>query len=184
MRTALLLLAAVCLSAKPSPAVAQGMTSDWVAKWANSRDYTLAVAEAMPAEDYGFRPDYPVRDTVGGELRAARTFGQQLIHLADNVAWLSASKLRSGERPPRSEADPSDKAAVIAYLTEAFAAGDAALRALRLGALDEEVEWFGGSRLSRRRVGLLLFDHVTHHRAQAIVYLRMSGREAPRYVGW
>ena len=179
------LLPLLLLSLAPTlPLMAQGMYSDWAAKWAGARDYTLAVADAMPDSLYGWRPDYPVRDTSTGELRPARTFGNQLVHLADNIRWLSASKLRDGERPERGDVDEADKAAVRAYLEEAFAAGAGALQGLRIGALDEEVEWFGGSRISRRRVGLLLFDHVTHHRAQAIVYLRMRGFEAPGYVGW
>ena len=180
----LLLATLLCCLAAKLPLMAQGMRSDWLAKWAGARAYTLAVADAMPASRRGCRPDYPVRDTATGELRPARTFGDQLVHLADNALWLSAAKLHDGERPARGGVDAADKAAVRAHLERAFAAGEEALGTLGVGALDEEVAWFGGSRLTRRRVGLLLFDHVTHHRAQALVYLRMCGVLAPGYVGW
>ena len=183
MRPLILALLCLCLTAK-LPLMAQGMYFDWAAKWAGAREYTLAVAYAMPDSLYAWRPDYPVRDSATGELRPARTFGNQLVHLADNIRWLSASKLHDGERPERAEIDDTDKAAVRAYVEEAFDVGAEALHALRIGALDEQVEWFDGGRISRRRAGLLLFDHVTHHRAQAIVYMRMCGREAPGYVGW
>ena len=157
----------------PTLAMAQ-MQSDWRAKWANARDYTLAVADAMPEEDYGFSP-------VPGETMA---FGEQLLHLAHNVEWLSASKLGEGRLPAKPDVTPTDKAAVRQVLAKAFDSGAAALGSLGYGDLDEEVEWFAGERISKRRVGLLLFDHVTHHRAQAIVYLRLRGVEPPGYVGW
>ena len=165
---------------------AQTMQSDWQAKWAGARAYTLAVADAMPDSLYGFRPEglAPRRALDADALKPAMTFGEQLLHLADNIRWLSASKLADGPRPPRAEVDPRDADAVRAYVDAAFGEGVSALARLTFADLDEEVDWFTGERLTRRRVGLLLFDHVTHHRAQAIVYLRLNGIAAPRYVGW
>ncbi len=154
--------------------MAQSMQSDWVAKWANMRDYTLAVADAMPAEDYGYAP----LDT------GMMSFGEQLVHLAGNITWLCTSKLRDGARPARSTVDALDKVAVRQNLEAAFALGAEVLAGLSYGDVQESVEWFTGERLTRRRIGLLLFDHVTHHRAQAIVYLRLKGVTAPGYVGW
>ena len=157
----------------PTLAMAQ-MQSDWRAKWANARDYTLAVADAMPEADYGFAP------VPGGTM----TFGEQLLHLARNVEWLSASKLHEGSLPAKPDVAPTDKAAVRRVLAKAFDSGADALGRLGYGDLDTEVDWFSGERLTKRRLGLLLFDHVTHHRAQAIVYLRLRGVTPPAYVGW
>ena len=154
--------------------MAQSMQSDWLARWENARAYTLAVADAMPEGDYGFAP----LDT------GMMTFGEQLVHLADNITWLSASKLRDGERPPRATVDAGDKPAVRHVLEAAFATGAEALAAQSYPGIEATVPWFTGERLTRRRIGLLLFDHVTHHRAQAIVYLRLRGVAAPGYVGW
>ena len=158
----------------PLVTMAQTMQSDWLAKWANARAYTLAVADAMPAEDYGYAP----LDT------GMMTFGEQLVHLAGNITWLSMSKLQDGERPPRAEVDPTDKVAVRLILESAFDLGAEALRRQTYPGIEQSVPWFTGEELTRRRVGLLLFDHVTHHRAQAIVYLRLRGVVAPAYVGW
>src|SRR5690349_8506957 len=48
--------------------------------WVVERGYTLAVAEAMPADQYDFKPN-PVQ----------RSFGEQLVHLAGaNLAYFSA----------------------------------------------------------------------------------------------
>src|SRR2546427_12618715 len=47
--------------------------------WEVERSYTLAVAEAMPAEHYDFKPN-PVQ----------RSFGEQLVHLAAaNIRYFS-----------------------------------------------------------------------------------------------
>lgn len=63
-------------------------------------------------------------------------------------------------------------------------------QSVALNALDgrREDRVAAGAHVGRGRpyddIGLLLFDHVTHHRAQAIMYLRMRGIEPPAYVGW
>jgi len=71
----------------------------------------------------------------------------------------------------------------MAYVIQSFATADSVIATLTFSELDEQVEWFSGP-ISKRRIGLLIFDHATHHRAQAIMYLRMKGIEPPRYVGW
>ena len=43
---------------------------------------------------------------------------------------------------------------------------------------------FVAGKMSRRRIMLLLTDHVTHHRGQLVVYLRLKGVEPPAYRGW
>ncbi len=38
--------------------------------------------------------------------------------------------------------------------------------------------------MTERQIINLMNDHLTHHRAQAIVYLRLNGVMPPKYVGW
>src|SRR6516225_10103893 len=52
--------------------------SESVLKWERATAYTLEVARAMPASEYGFRP-----------CPEEMTFGQQLDHMAENMAWLA-----------------------------------------------------------------------------------------------
>jgi len=63
--------AAVLGSAQTSSFALQFRDS-FLKHWEVERGYTLAVAEAMPVEHYNFKPN-PVQ----------RSFGEQLIHLAD-----------------------------------------------------------------------------------------------------
>ncbi|MGA9270938.1 MAG: DinB family protein [Lutimonas sp.] len=47
--------------------------------------------------------------------------------------------------------------------------------------LDDELDYFGLKR-TKRQVLLLLADHITHHRGQMLVYMRLNGLKPPRYV--
>ena len=49
--------------------------------------------------------------------------------------------------------------------------------------LDEEVQFFAGP-MSKRQILVLMNDHLTHHRGQMIVYVRLKGVKPPAYKGW
>jgi uncharacterized damage-inducible protein DinB len=54
-------------------------TDDLVTDWNISKQYTMAVAERMPADLYDFKPN-----------SSEMTFGEQLVHIAAvNYYWLS-----------------------------------------------------------------------------------------------
>ena len=93
------------LSAWAQPAAVQ--MNEFVEAWKATRAYTIAVAEAMPAESYAFKP-------TPGEF----TFAAQMIHLAHaNYAWFAGI---ADEK--RTIADPKgeDKASVLPYLKQTF----------------------------------------------------------------
>ena len=54
----------------------------------NSKEYTLKVANLMPEEKYGFKP-------VPDEM----SFGEQLLHIAANLNWLTTSYITSSKSP-------------------------------------------------------------------------------------
>lgn len=47
--------------------------------------------------------------------------------------------------------------------------------------LEERLDYFGTER-TKRQILLLLADHITHHRSQMLVYMRLNGLKPPRYV--
>lgn len=53
-----------------------------VARLQHAKDYTLAVAEAMPEDKYDFKP---TKDEM--------SFSEQLLHLADRLDWLTSQYL-------------------------------------------------------------------------------------------
>ncbi len=145
-------------------------------KWTNAKAYTMALAESMPAEKYDFRP-------VEGEM----SFAEQLTHLSSNMVWLCSDYLTT-TKPPRSrqeiEADSKkSKAEILKGLEESLDYASATLKGFDPKQLNETVKFFSGP-LTKRQIINLMNDHLTHHRAQAIVYLRLNGVLPPKYVGW
>jgi uncharacterized damage-inducible protein DinB len=145
------------------------MRNDFLSKWDNATSYTIEVAEAMPAAGYAFQPTEDVR-----------SFADQLIHMADNMIWLSSTYL-AGEAFTKEV--PEGKEAILDYLKRSLDYTRQTLETLDLSTLDEEVQFFAGP-MTRRRVVLLVNDHLTHHRGQLILYLRLQGIQPPRYRGW
>ena len=148
------------------------LNSQLETKWANAKIYTLKMAELMPEEFYDFKP---VPDVM--------SFKEQLLHIAQNIQWLSTSYLLSGKKPPKNDSAFITKAAIIQRLNDAYDIGLLAHQSLSAKQLDEVVSFFAGP-MTKRKILLLLHDHQTHHVGQIIVYLRLKGIKPPAYVGW
>ena len=141
-------------------------------KWDNSKHYLVAIAELMPEEFYDFKP-----------TERQRSFKKQLLHIKDNMDWLSATYFTS-EEYKREKVDPTiSKEETITLLIEAFDASLELIEKTPREELQETVEFFAGLK-SKLQVLNLLQDHVTHHRGQLIVYLNLKNQEPPKYVGW
>ena len=140
-----------------------------VEAWKVTKAYTLAVAEAMPADSYDFRP-------VPEEF----TFAVQMIHLAHtNYAWFGKVL---GE--PQTIADPKseEKADVLPYLQATFDYCIAALERITPEQLNQTVTNIATRAKGSGRDALLnLYLHTAHHRGQAVVYLRLKGIKPPVY---
>lgn len=141
-------------------------------KWENAKAYTLKVAAMMPEKDYNFKP-------VADEI----TFGEQLLHIAQNMNWLSATYLLGSKQHSKSDAKLSGKQTIINILSATYDSVLAVHSRLTTKQLDETVPFFAGP-MTRRQVLILMHDHQTHHVGQLIVYLRLKGIKPPEYVGW
>lgn len=141
--------------------------------WQRATDYTLEVAAAMPADKYSFRP-----------TEESMLFHTQMTHLAQNLSYLTSQI--TGERPDffkGKEPEKLSKEEVCAVLKEAFGYVNRLIEEVDDAKLREEIE-FGGVKMPKENIFYLMRDHATHHRAQAILYLRMNGVDAPNYRGW
>ncbi|MGO4880777.1 MAG: DinB family protein [Bryobacteraceae bacterium] len=161
------------------PALAQTTVKDAMAKhWKTSGEFTVAVAEAMPAEDYNFRPN-PVE----------MSFGQLMAHIAsiNENACANASGLPRPEFPPKivewtkdREKTEVSKDTAIPFLKESFEFCDKAIAAMTPERWDTVV----GPK-ARNLTGFewlfAYFTHTAHHRGQAEVYLRIKGVKPPDY---
>ena len=63
-----------------SKIIAQQITPKiaFLEKWENSKSYLIAIAEKMPEENYDFKP-----------TERQMSFKEQLIHINENMEWLS-----------------------------------------------------------------------------------------------
>jgi uncharacterized damage-inducible protein DinB len=162
-------------------APAQTTVKDALAKhWKTSGEFTVAVAEAMPAEDYNFHPN-------PDEM----SFGVLMAHIAmaDRSACANASGLTAPELPAKiaewgkapANAKPDiAKDTAVPFLKDTFAFCDKAIAAMTPERLDTVV-----GPPARNLTGFewlwAYFTHTAHHRGQAEVYLRVKGIKPPDY---
>lgn len=139
-------------------------------KWENSKEYLITIAEAMPEQDYNFKP-----------TERQMSFKEQLLHIQNNMEWLSSTYFR-GEK---TESTPENisKQELIESLTVSFNAVAKAVSETPERELEDTVDFFAGPK-SKLQILNLLQDHLTHHRGQLIVYLNLKNIEPPKYVGW
>jgi uncharacterized damage-inducible protein DinB len=138
----------------------------------------VSLAEAMPAEKYGFAPSV-------GEFKGARTFSQQVTHIAAVVYVVASAAM--GEKNP-SEAGPGEngpasiagKAAAVQYLKDAFAYAHKAAGSLTAENMMEMVPSpFGNQKAPRSQLLNVVLWHSFDHYGQAAVYARMNGIVPP-----
>jgi len=132
-----------------------------------SRELALAVADAMPADDYSFKATPP-----------EMSFGQQMNHIASANANYCAAGL--GTKSPLGKLEDASKTAAVKNLNTAFDFCIDGLKELTDGGLTKTV----GSGAQQSTVFERFwggFTHTAHHRGQAEVYLRLKGITPPQY---
>ncbi len=166
MRKILLLLS---IAAFLKPAFAQEDVKGTILKHLKvSRDFTVKVAEAMPASDYSFKLTPP-----------QMSFAEQMVHLSQGLSYFLAPF--SGEKPNPGKPKSMDKDDVIAFIKTSY---DRAIdRVSQLTPEQLSKTYKGGEGETDTGFELLLgmLDHTTHHRASAEMYLRAKGIKPPEY---
>jgi uncharacterized damage-inducible protein DinB len=138
--------------------------------WEVTRDYTLAVADAMPAEGYDSKPD-----------PAQRTFGEQLIHLGfANALYMRAFGMKDPPATPKL----TDKETARAFLTATFDYVSEVLQKIEEKALLRKDLSFSSRQKPHSGTDLFMraYMHTAHHRGQLVVYLRVKGIVPPTWA--
>lgn len=160
-----------------SPLVAQQDTfvKDYLERLENSQKYLILVAETMPEDNYSFKAS-----------DESLTFAEHLMHIGWAMDWHSQSLL--GDREPRDwETDTiykvsnKSKKEMMTTIDRTFEATIELILEFDISRLNDTLDYFGLKR-TKRQILLLLADHITHHRSQMLVYLRLNGHLRPRYV--
>ena len=137
-------------------------------------DEFVSAAEAMPEEKYSFAPQT-------GEFTGARTFAQQIKHVAAENILFAAMML--GEKPSIRQEDglngPENvrtKAEILKFLRDSFALSHRAMKAMNERNQNEGV---GDGRASRIGIANIILWHSFDHYGQMAVYLRLNGIVPP-----
>lgn len=179
-RHSLTVIAVLCLAASAAAQAAHVDTvvdmKEFVHDWQISKDFTIDVAKAMPAELYTFKPN-------PDEM----TFGEQMIHIAgSNIFRFNQI---TGIKPPfgfdPSKPMASDKESALKLLDQSFDYVIDVLPKITPEQLQRTwhiPSWKGRNDPDGRAMILNMFVHTAHHRAQCEVYLRAKGIKPPDYT--
>jgi uncharacterized damage-inducible protein DinB len=131
----------------------------------------VEAADAMPAEDYAFKPTAEIR-----------SFGQLVGHVINaNFYFCSQAK---GEASPSKEnfERATDKAALVKGLNDSLAYCDEVYASTTDANFNQQVKVAGpggGSEGGRGSVLLFNMTHNNEHYGNIIVYMRLKGRVPP-----
>jgi uncharacterized damage-inducible protein DinB len=149
---------------------------EFVRDWQISKQFTLDVANAMPAELYSFKPS-----------PEEMTFGEQMIHIAESNVFRFNQITGIGAPSPLDPAKPpgSDKQNVLKLLDQSFDYVIDVLPKITPEQLQRTwhiPSWKGRNDPDGRAMIVNMFVHTAHHRAQCEVYLRAKGIKPPDYT--
>lgn len=148
---------------------------EYLERLENSKKYLILIAENMPEEKYDFKA-----------TQESMSFAENLMHIGWAMDWHSQSLMggreaRDWNTDTELKVNNKSKQEMISKINETFDKTIEFISNFSISLLDERLDYFGSDR-TKRQVLLLLADHITHHRGQMLVYMRLNGQKPPRYV--
>ena len=143
-----------------------------ILKLRHAKEYTIKVAQMMPADKYEFKPS-----------PEEMSFDQQLLHIAQPMQYLCKTYLNGSVNTIQIPDSNLNKEATIKVLMAVYDYAIATLENFKPDHLSDTVSFFIKP-MNKIQILNLLNDHQTHHRAQLVVYLRINGIKPPDYIGW
>lgn len=152
----ILLLATTTLLISMNPIEKGGY--DWMkARLDVSKDFTIQVLNAMPADDYSFKPN-----------KDQRTFAAQAYHIAYSIDYFKRALKGAGADWSPGDENSKTKEELVKWASEQF----------------DEINTLILSKESNDAftAGVMSYlDHNAHHRGQIVSYLRSKGITPPTY---
>jgi len=165
------ILLAVVATALPSllwaQAPAPSLAKELAATFQRAATEIIDVAEAMPAEKYGYKPTPEIS-----------SFGDQLVHVAGiTQRFIDAAK---GTKTDAAHHGAMAKPEVIALLKTTFQSAQEMITPLTDAQLLEPVKFpFGDRTVTRATFWQGPLFQIRNHYGQLVVYLRMNGIVPP-----
>lgn len=167
----------ILLSQFAQPIIAQenDFIKEYLERLEKSKEYLILVAETMPEDKFEFKA-----------TPESMSFAENLMHIGWAMDWHSQSlmggrKARDWDTDTELKVDNKTKQEMIRKIEETFDKTIAFISNFDINRLEERLDYFGANR-TKRQILMLLADHITHHRGQMLVYMRLNGLKPPRYV--
>ena len=170
------LLISICIptfAQKPSLTPKTSFTKMYLPVWLEAREHCLAVANAMPAELYTYKP-----------TEVSKSFGEQMVHIAHTVELLTKRYVQGMEvKPNTPDASKMTKKEIIKLLEKGFNYTTDVIYSIEQKQLDENcIMYHSGNTVSRAFAFFYVQDHMANHRAKANLYIRMNSIKPPEYT--
>lgn len=151
-------------------APASGLRAEYVAEVDSVGKKIVELAEAIPADKYGWRP-----------AEGVRSIGEVFMHIvAGNSSiptFVGGKRLEGITRD--SEKTITDKAKIVELLKKSLENAREAGMIVSDAELDKKVKVFGGREMTQRQVLMLILNNLHEHLGQAIAYARVNGIAPP-----
>ena len=153
-------------------AQAQTTAADMVKEWERAKAFTKEYLDTMPEAGYALKPTPEMR-----------SFAEQMLHLTDANYGLSSAA--TGQKSPvafgdSEKATDKSKANVTKLVMDSYDFVINSIKKMTPAQLNENVKVFGKFDMTRGMALAKCFEHQTHHRGQATVYIRLAGAKPPQ----
>lgn len=171
MKRTLTLAALLLLAFGIQAQMADTIKAQFVRDWQRAKAYTKEYLDAMPKDKYNYR----AHDSI-------RTFGQQMLHIAQANAGLvangtNANRIWMGKNLEQIPAIQSADS-VAHYVLTSYDYAINSIAKMDPAILNEKLKR-GPFEISRYAWLLKAFEHQTHHRGQTTIYIRLLGIKPP-----
>lgn len=172
MKITFLFSTLVLIVASLNLATGQSEADQMIADWQRAKAFTLEYLEAMPEEGYAWQPTPSIR-----------SFADQMMHLTDGNYGFASAAL--GMESPHGQGghekmEDKSKEKVIELVAAGYDYVIDGIKNADTAKMGESITLFGQFELTRHQALKKAFEHQTHHRGQATVYLRMAGVKPPQ----
>lgn len=170
-----LLALAVAAGSSASAQPSAGLRSELVSQLADAERKFVGLAQAVPAEKYGWRP-----------AKGVRSISEVYMHMVGAnfmVPGLAGVKTPTGVSLAKDmETSVTDKAQIVDLLKKSFAYAKQAVMDVPDDQMDASVNLFGATS-TKRGVLILMATHAHEHLGQSIAYARMNAVVPPWSMG-